>query len=179
MKTLDDAWNPRDWETFMKRHAENVALYWPGQPEPTRGRHADHSESVGFFHAVENHIENDPYMILFGQGDHTCSVARWTGTHTGPLKGLDGQIHPATHRKFSLEFCTVARWKNGEIVEEKLFYDLVGFMTQLNLLPKATVTATAQYPSEYRSKAPFLKNPLYYSREENAYRRKHRTPTMA
>jgi hypothetical protein len=59
------------------------------------------------------------------------------------LKGLDGQIHQATHRKFSLEFCTVAHWKNGEIVEEKLFYDLVGFMTQLNLLPKTTVTATA------------------------------------
>jgi len=82
-------------------------------------------------------------MILFGQGDYTCSVARWTGTLTGPLKGLDGQIHPATHRKLNLEFCTVAHWKNGEIVEEKLFYDLVRFMTQLNLLPKTTVTATA------------------------------------
>ena len=59
------------------------------------------------------------------------------------MKGLDGQIHPTTHRKFNLEFCTVAHWKNGEIVEEKLFYDLVRFMTQLNLLPKTTVTATA------------------------------------
>jgi hypothetical protein len=78
MKTLDDAWNKQDWETFMKRHAENVAVYWPGQPEPTRRRHAHHLESVGFFKAVENHIENDPYMILFGQGDYTCSVARWT-----------------------------------------------------------------------------------------------------
>jgi hypothetical protein len=58
------------------------------------------------------------------------------------LRGLDGQIHPETHKKFSLEFCTVAHWKNGEIVEEKLFYDLVGFMAQLNLLPKTTVTAT-------------------------------------
>ena len=37
----------------------------------------------------------------------------------------------------------MAHWKNGEIVEEKLFYDLVRFMTQLNLLPKTTVTATA------------------------------------
>jgi len=51
---------------------------------------------------------------LAGQGENTCSVARWTGTHTGPLNGLDGQIHPATHRKFSLEFCTEAHWKNGE-----------------------------------------------------------------
>ena len=63
MKTLDDAWNKQDWETFMKRHAENVAVYWPGQPEPTRGRHEHHLESVGFFKAVENHIGNDPYMI--------------------------------------------------------------------------------------------------------------------
>jgi hypothetical protein len=57
--------------------------------------------------------------------------------------GVTVEENPATHKKFSLEFCTVAQWKNGEIVEEKLFYDLVGFMTQLNLLPKTTVTATA------------------------------------
>ena len=25
MKTLDDAWNSQDWETFKKRHADNVA----------------------------------------------------------------------------------------------------------------------------------------------------------
>jgi hypothetical protein len=34
MKTLDDAWNagPKSplWETFRKRHAVNVAVYWPG-----------------------------------------------------------------------------------------------------------------------------------------------------
>ena len=37
MMTLDDAWNDQDWETFKKRHAANVAVYWPGQPEPTKG----------------------------------------------------------------------------------------------------------------------------------------------
>jgi hypothetical protein len=37
MKTLDDAWNSQDWHTFNKRHAHDVAVYWPGQPEPTRG----------------------------------------------------------------------------------------------------------------------------------------------
>jgi hypothetical protein len=35
---------------------------------------------------------------------------------------------------FDLEFCTVARWKNGEIVEEKLFYDQVDFMRQVGPL---------------------------------------------
>ena len=40
MKTLDDAWNAGPgsplWETFRKRHREDVAVYWPNQPEPTR-----------------------------------------------------------------------------------------------------------------------------------------------
>lgn len=37
MKTLDDAWNAGpespEWETFRKRHVDNVAVYWLGQPE--------------------------------------------------------------------------------------------------------------------------------------------------
>jgi len=62
---------------------------------------AHHRESAEFFKALENQVENDPYMILFGQDDFNCTVARWTGTHVGPLKGLDGQNHPATHRKLA------------------------------------------------------------------------------
>jgi len=26
MKTLDDAWNNQEWDTFNKRHADNVAV---------------------------------------------------------------------------------------------------------------------------------------------------------
>jgi hypothetical protein len=133
MQTLDNAWNGRDWETFMKRHSENVAVYWPGQPEPTRGRHAHHNESVEFFKAFDNHLDNNPYKILFGYGDYTCSVARWTGKNIGPFTGPDGRMIPATNKKFELEFCTVAHWKNNEIVEEKLFYDLVGLLKQLGV----------------------------------------------
>jgi hypothetical protein len=29
---------------------------------------------------------------------------------------------------------TVAHWKNGEIVEEKLFYDLVGLLKQIGVM---------------------------------------------
>ena len=88
MKTLDDAWNAGPgsqlWETFRKRHTESVAVYWPGQPEPTRGRHNHDSEAVEFFKIFpDNHLVNNPYKILFGQGDYTCSVAEFTGTMKG------------------------------------------------------------------------------------------------
>jgi hypothetical protein len=88
MKTLDDAWNAQDWETFDRRHAENTAVYWPGQPEPTRGRHNHRAEAIEFFKIFDNSLENDPYMVMFGQGDWTCTIAKWKGTMKGPMTGL-------------------------------------------------------------------------------------------
>ncbi|MDP9306083.1 MAG: ester cyclase [Thermoproteota archaeon] len=37
------------------------------------------------------------------------------------------------NKKFKIDLCTVARWKDGRIIEENLFYDLVGMMRQLGL----------------------------------------------
>jgi len=88
---------------------------------------------VEFFKAFDNRLDNHPYRILFGHGDYTCSVARWTGTNIGPFMGPDGRMIPATNRKFELDFCTVAHWKNEEIIEEYLFYDLAGLLKQLGI----------------------------------------------
>jgi ketosteroid isomerase-like protein len=135
MKTLDDAWNSQDWDTFKVRHADDVAVFWPGQPEPTRGVHSHHEESVAFFKMFpDNHLVNNPYKIFFAHGDHTCSVADFTGTFKAPMKGLDGKTIQPTGKKFHIEFCTVAHWKNEKILEERLFYDLVGMMKQIGAI---------------------------------------------
>ncbi len=134
MKTLDDAWNSQNWEVFRKRHSDDTAVYWPGQPEPTRGRQNHEAESKEFFKTFpDNHLVNNPYKIMFGQGDWTCSIADFTGTMKGPMKGPDGKMIPPTNKSFKLEFCTVAHWKGDEITEERLFYDLVGMMKQIGL----------------------------------------------
>lgn len=138
MQTLDDAWNAGPgstlWETFRERHADDVAVYWPGQAEPTRGRHNHDLEAVDFFKAFpDNRVENRPYKIFFAQGDYTASVAKFTGTFAGPMKGPDGKTIPPTNKKFEVEFATIAHWFNGEIVEERLFYDLGSVMKQIGL----------------------------------------------
>ena len=132
MKILDDAWNSKDWDTFNKLHTSDVNVYWPGQSEPTRGVHIHQKEAEIFFNTFpDNRIENDPYIVLFGQDDWTCSIANFTGTHTNPMVGENRKTIPPTNKKFHIEFCTVAHWKNGQIMEERLFYDLVGLMRQL------------------------------------------------
>lgn len=135
MQTLDDAWNSQDWDVFRKRHSENTAVYWPGQSEPTRGRENHYREAVEFFKTFpDNHIINRPYKIFFAEGDYTCSVADFTGTMKGSMAMADGKVVQPTNKKFNVEFCTVAHWLNGEILEERLFYDLVTFMRQIGLM---------------------------------------------
>jgi hypothetical protein len=41
-----------------------------------------------------------------------------------------------TNKSFHIDFCTVARWdKNGQIVEENLFYDQMGMLKQIGVMP--------------------------------------------
>jgi hypothetical protein len=135
MKTLDDAWNSQDWDIFRKRHAASTAVYWPGQPEPTTGRDNHEAEAKEFFKTFpDNHLINKPYKIMFGNGDYTCTVADFYGTMKGAMKGPGGKRIPPTNKGFHVEFCTVAHWNEaGEILEERLFYDLVGLMRQIGL----------------------------------------------
>jgi predicted ester cyclase len=133
MTTLDDSWNSQDLDTFSRRHKTDTIVQWPGQP-PTHGIDAHRHEAIDFFRAFpDQHLDNRPYKVLIAEGDWTCSVARFTGTMTGPMKGSGGKDIPPTGKSFEVEFCTVARWHDNQIVEEKLFYDLESFLRQIGL----------------------------------------------
>ena len=110
MKTLDVAWNALDWNTFSKRHTDEVIVRWPGQP-PTEGIEAHKKEGEYFFEAFpDNRVGNNPYKVLFGQVEWTCSITEFTGTHKGSMTGLDGKIIKPINKKFKVDFCTVAKW---------------------------------------------------------------------
>ena len=133
MQTLDDAWNAQDMETFRQRHKPDVVVRWPGKP-PTHGIEDHVAESLEIFRTFpDQKIENRPYKVFFASGDWTCSIARFTGTMKGPMKGPDGKEIPPTGKSFEVDFYTVALWDDGQIVEENLMYDLVGFMKQIGL----------------------------------------------
>jgi len=132
MQTLDDAWNAQDIDVFRARHKPDVIVRWPGQPEPTVGIEDHTVESIAFWKmAPDQQLENRPYKVFFASGDWTCSIARFKGTMTGPMQGADGAEIPPTGKSFDVDFYTIAKWDDGQIVEENLMYDLVTFMQQL------------------------------------------------
>jgi hypothetical protein len=135
MKTLDDSWNAQELETFKKRHAKDCVVRWPNQP-PTLGIEAHEQEAIVFFKTFpDQHLVNNPYKVMFAQGDWTCTIAEFTGTMKGPMTMPGGKVIAPTNRSFKVDFCTVAHWnENGEIVEENLFYDLMGMLKQIGVL---------------------------------------------
>ena len=134
MKTLDDSWNSQDLTVFRKRHAKDCIIRWPNQP-PTHGIEAHEQEALNFFKTFpDQHLVNNPYKVMIAQGDWTCTIAEFTGTMKGPMTMADGAVIQPTNKNFKVDFCTVARWKNGEILEENLFYDLMGMLSQIGVL---------------------------------------------
>ena len=57
------------------------------------------------------------------------------GTHTGPLHTPGGDI-PPTGRPFELHFCDVYAIKQGKIVRHSTYYDALGLLQQLGVIPQ-------------------------------------------
>ena len=120
-----------------KPSGNGIRMTW-WSPGRWHAAHARHRGALGRVHRLleafpDQKLDNNPYRVFFASGDWTCSIARFRGPMTGPMKGPDGKDIPPTGKSFEVDFCTVAHWKDGRITEENLFYDLVGFMKQLGL----------------------------------------------
>ena len=90
-----------------------ITLDDPGDEQEEDANHLQVEDTV---------IDNDPYPMVFSQGDWTCTISRLTGNMIQP-----------TNQKIEIEVCVVTCSKNGEIVEQKVFYDLAGMQKQFGI----------------------------------------------
>jgi hypothetical protein len=98
------AWNKRDWDLFGRLHSGDVKVVLGSMV--TRGSQT-HTETMrAMLESSDNCIVS--HDIMFGSGEWTCCVAT-TADSTST-----GQESRST-------VCTVAKWRDGHIVEEHLF----------------------------------------------------------
>jgi steroid delta-isomerase-like uncharacterized protein len=71
---------------------------------------------------------------VFATEDHAVVEFIARGVHTGVLHSPAGDIQP-TDRKFELHFCDVYQLRNGKIARHTTYYDALGFMQQLGVIP--------------------------------------------
>ncbi len=81
----------------------------------------------------DGRIHRDRYLE---SGDRVVVEGRFTGTNTGPLQTSAGEV-PPTGRAMVLPFADVFRVADGKIAEHHVYYDTLGLLAQLGLVPES------------------------------------------
>lgn len=78
-------------------------------------------------------LRHEVRSVLEVNGGYAAEV-RFSGTHTGPLASPGGEIGP-TGRPFAFDYVHVSRLAGDQIASDHIYFDQLGFLNQLGLLP--------------------------------------------
>lgn len=70
---------------------------------------------------------------IISEGDWVVVEYTNSGTNTGPLKTIIGEI-PPTNRQIKVKYCSIMQIKNGKVVSGRDYYDANTILRQLELI---------------------------------------------
>lgn len=124
--------NRKDMDLFKRLHCPDVKVVFPdGRVTTGIDVHVDDMNNILFNGTPDSRIESHP--ISFGSGDWTAATGVLEATFSEPMKMPDGTSIPPTGNKVKMSMATIARWTDGCIAEEHLFWDNAEYMKQLGL----------------------------------------------
>ena len=125
------SFNEQDWEVFSELHHPDVLVgYSDGRMTTDMETHRPDVE-FAFTWAPDIQITDHP--ITFGQGPWTAGTGVVEGTFTEPMILPGGTIIEPTGNKFKYTMVTIAKWEDGQITEEYLYWDNAELMKQLGI----------------------------------------------
>jgi steroid delta-isomerase-like uncharacterized protein len=132
-KRWTELFDKKDLPGLMTLYAENCVNAQPHLPQPIKGKKATEEDLNSFFKAFPDGRFVPTHM--FASGDTLAMEWTYTGTQTGALAGPGGTIPPSGRHVTikGAEFITVNA--QGLIVDERGYFDLVSFLTQLGVMP--------------------------------------------
>jgi steroid delta-isomerase-like uncharacterized protein len=128
-KMLDDFWHKEDVEAAYAIYADDVVFQRIPFP-PVVGKADNMQADAGMLVAFSNnHLTVDEIMV---EGDTAAIRWTWEATHSGvsPSLGI-----PPTGKRVSIVGCSVFHFRNGKIVEQWEYNDLLGLLQQLGVIP--------------------------------------------
>jgi steroid delta-isomerase-like uncharacterized protein len=126
---LDDFWHKEDVEAAYAIYADDVVFQRIPFP-PVMGKAANMEADAGMLAAFSsNYLTIDEIII---EGDAASVRWTWEATHSGvsPSLGI-----PPTGKRVSMVGCSVYHFKDGKIVEQWEYSDILGLLQQLGVIP--------------------------------------------
>jgi predicted ester cyclase len=122
----------RDWESYGSVFAEDFKMVTSMFPEPVFGRDTRIQFVQGIYDSFPDGVVKVQHS--FGSGNWGCVRVLFTGTHTGPMPGPDGNIIPPTGKSVEWPYVMIMKFEDGLVVELYEYYDQVGLLHQLGLM---------------------------------------------
>ena len=126
----------KDWERAKELFSPDVVTVMPGA-EPMNSVDA----FIGYGQVFTNAFP-DAHMELKStveEGNKIIAEGNFVGTHTGVFATPQGEV-PPTGKNMNLPFSDSFEVQDGKIVRHTVYFDQMGLMTMLGLLPEPAKT---------------------------------------
>ena len=124
------AFNNRDMKRIGEIHADEVIVH---NPDGTKtSPFSPHAEELDFLFDTFDFVVTD-HIVGFGHGEWTAGISISEGKWVKPITLPNGSVLQPTGKKVRLKIATIARWENGRIAEEYLFWDNADWNRQIGL----------------------------------------------
>ena len=124
------AFNNRDMKRIGEIHADQVIVHNPDGTQTSP--FPPHAEELQFLFDIFD-FRVAKHIVGFGFGEWTAGISISEGKWVKPLTLPDGTVLQPTGNSVSLKIATIARWENGRIAEEYLFWDNADWNRQIGL----------------------------------------------
>lgn len=133
VRKWQDAANRGDVTGIASLYAPDAVLHHVLSLQPLRGREAIRQFESPMFKAFSN-IQWKASNVM-AKGNTVAAEFEVGATNTGPIQMPTGTI-PATNRRVHLRGASFIQLnEQGQIVEERRYFDTASFMAQLGLMP--------------------------------------------
>ena len=127
-----ERYNAGDLDEVMALYADDAVQ---GMPDGTfKGREAIRERLAMELAACPDVVHSVRSFV--SDGDFFADEWTFAGTHTGPFVMPDGTEVPPTGKRLEVEGMEVVALRDGKIVLNTLYYDMLSVVAQMGLLPQ-------------------------------------------
>ena len=127
-RIVEEGWNKHNPKVLDELFSNDATLHNPQDPNVAKGPQGAKTSLQTYLTAfpdVKLTIEKE-----IADGEYVVQHLRAIGTNTGPFNGM-----PATGKKADTTGVMTTKFDNGKIVEVWSFFDNLGLMQQLGVIP--------------------------------------------
>lgn len=139
LTTYHDAWNSHDPDRLLACMTDDAVVEDRALGERMAGADAIRAMVVAMHEHTSTDFRLDCGELVVATDD--TWAAEWTLTGTND-RADEAHGLPSTGRSFTLHGLSIGRLRDGKVAEDRLYWNMAEYLTQIGLMPEAPAAPT-------------------------------------